>query len=41
MACNVQAAVWEIEFRLPKTAVDDCNIADVLFKAKFITSSWN
>jgi hypothetical protein len=31
MACNVQAAVWELEFRLPKTEVDDCNIADVLF----------
>jgi hypothetical protein len=25
------AAVWKIEFRLPITAVDDCNIADVLF----------
>jgi hypothetical protein len=22
---------WEIEFRLPGTAVDNCNIADVLF----------
>ncbi len=36
MFCNcVQrtglAAVWEIEFRLPVTEVDDCNIADVLF----------
>lgn len=25
------AAVWEIEFRLPVTEVDDCNIADDLF----------
>jgi hypothetical protein len=24
-------AGWEIEFRLPTTEVDDCNIADVLF----------
>jgi hypothetical protein len=25
------AAVWEIEFRLPKTEVVNCNIVDVLF----------
>jgi hypothetical protein len=24
-------AVWKTEFRLPVTAVDDCNIVDVLF----------
>jgi hypothetical protein len=34
-------AGWEIEFRLPVTKVDDCNIADVLFIAKIITSCWN
>ena len=35
------AAVWGLAFRQPVTEVDDCNIADVLFIAKFITSSWN
>jgi hypothetical protein len=27
-------AGWEIEFRLPVIEVDDCNIADVLFKSQ-------
>jgi hypothetical protein len=35
------AFVGELEFRQPITEVDDCNIADVLFIAKFITSSPN
>ena len=35
------AAVWAFEIRQPVTEVDDCNIADVLFIAKFITSSCN
>ena len=35
------AAVWAFEIYQPVTEVDDCNIADVLFIAKFITSCWN